>query len=305
MTTVGSSRTSLDPSTLAKLGSLQVRARRIVEGYLAGLHRSPYQGFSIEFAEHREYAPGDDLRHLDWKVFGRTDKLYLKQYEDETNLICYLTVDATESMEYRGVASALSKFEYGQCLAAAIAWLVLRQQDAAGLVTFGGTGEGQEVPPNGHASHLERIVNTLDSITPKTQTAVGNFLAQLAGSLTRRGVVIVISDLFDNATSILQGLHRLRIQRHDVVVLQVLDRDEVEFPFDRPTLFRGLESLPDKFADPRTLGETYRAEMGQFCEQMARGCRQHGIDYFRVVTSEPLDRVLAAVFHQRASRQNR
>ena len=295
-----SSRRSLDPSTLAKLKGLQLRARRIVEGYLAGLHRSPYRGFSIEFAEHREYAPGDDLRHLDWKVFARTDKLYLKQYEDETNLICHLIVDASESMSYQGAASSLSKFEYAQCLAAAIAWLVLRQRDAVGIMTFDSSVRDQ-IPPSGSASHLQRIFETLEGCRPQSRTRVGPFLAQLGGILSRRGVVIVISDLFDDPTAVMEGLYRLRIERHDIIVLQVLDRDELEFPFDLPTLFRGMEQMPDTVADPRSLGRTYRAEMEQFRRQLERGCREHEIDFHTVVTDQPLDRVLAAALRGRST----
>lgn len=294
---------SLDPRTLAKLQGLQLRARRIVEGYLAGLHRSPYRGFSIEFAEHREYAQGDDLRYLDWKVFARTDKFYLKQYEDETNLICYLLLDASESMRYRGSDAALSKLEYGQALAAALAWLILRQQDSVGLVTFD-TKIRDHVPPSGSASHLKQILHTLEHCEGRSSTAVGTLLSHLARSLHRRGIVIVLSDLFDDLSALMEGLHRLRLQRHDVIVLHLLDRDELEFPFEKPTLFRGLEGLPDVFAEPRSFRSAYRAEINQFLAALRRGCRQHGIDFRSFCTDQPLDWTIRSLLAERMKKRN-
>src|SRR5262245_54090259 len=190
------SLTSIDPQTLAKLHGLRLRARHIVEGYVAGLHASPYQGFSIEFAEHREYAPGDDLRYVDWKVFGKSDKVYLKQYEDETNLLCYLALDISESMTYRGPGAALSKLEYAQSLAAALAWLVLRQQDAVGLATFDDQIRAL-VRPAGNPSHLEQILAVMESALGGAKTAAGPIFHELAQRLTKRGVVIVLSDFFD------------------------------------------------------------------------------------------------------------
>jgi uncharacterized protein (DUF58 family) len=283
------------------LSGLQLRARRIVEGYLAGLHRSPYRGFSIEFAEHREYAQGDDLRYLDWKVFARTDKLYLKQFEDETNLICYLLVDASESMQYRGGESAFSKLEYAQCLAAALAWLVLRQQDAVGLMTFDRQIR-EHVRPSSSAAHLQQIVHVLEHTQPRERTALGSLLGQLARSLPRRGIVVVLSDLFDDLAQLMDGLHRLRLQRHDVIVLHLLDRDELEFPFERPTLFKGLEQLPQVLADPAALRQAYRAEVEQFLRALRRGCHEHHIDFRSFCTDQPLDWVLSSLLSQRSKK---
>jgi uncharacterized protein (DUF58 family) len=270
---------------------LRLRARGIVEGYLAGLHRSPYRGFSIEFAEHRNYTAGDDLRYLDWKVYGRTDKLYLKQFEDETNLVCYLVVDASESMSYRGSRAELTKFEYAQCIAASLAWLVLRQQDAVGLITFDGEIR-DHVTPSSQASHLKHVIRTLENSRPMDKSAVGSFLERLATQIIRRGVIVLLSDFFDDLERILKGLHRLRLARHDVIALQVLDRDEVEFPFDAPTDFRGLEELPDQFADPRSVRRAYREEIEQFQRGLRRGCQLHEIDFRGVCTDQPPDRVL-------------
>ncbi len=295
---VENSPRSLDPRTLARLKGLRLRARRIVDGYLAGLHRSPNRGFSVEFAEHREYAPGDDVRHVDWKVFARTDKLYLKQFEEETNLICHLVVDVSESMTYRGRAAEWSKLEYAQCLAAAIAWLVLHQQDAVGLVTLDDELRAQ-LPASADPTHLELIIETLENSKPGPATRVGSLLTRLAATLRRRGIVIVVSDLFDDLPTLLQGLHRLRLQRHDVIGLQVLDRSELEFPFDRPTLFRGMEQLADVFAHPRAIAQRYRAEMEQFRRTLERSCHEHEISFTTVCTDQPPDRVLAALLQRR------
>src|SRR5262245_13534903 len=208
------SQTTIEPRTLAKLKGLRLRARHIVEGYVAGLHRSPYHGFSIEFAEHREYAPGDDLRYVDWKVFGRTDKFYLKQYEDETNLIVYLVLDISESMTYQGPDAALSKLEYAQCLAASIAWLVLQQQDAVGLVTFDDQIRST-IRPSGNASHLKELLQAMETTPTTVKTKTGPVFHELAERWTKRGVVIILSDLFDNVATMLAGLKHFRHRRHD------------------------------------------------------------------------------------------
>jgi uncharacterized protein (DUF58 family) len=291
-------RKFLDPRTLAKLQGLQLRAQRIVEGYVAGLHRSPYRGFSIEFAEHREYAPGDDLRYLDWKVFGRTDKYYLKQFEDETNLIGYLVLDASESMLYQGADSALSKFEYGQCLAASLAWLILQQQDAVGLVTFDDRVRAH-LPPSSNASHLQPILHILESGASRAKTATGPIFHELAEKWKKRGVVIIISDLFDDLHSLSAGLKHFRHRRHDVVVLHLLDRSELEFPFAQPTMFRGLEGLPDLAVDPRSLRRAYVQEMEEFLQAVRQGCREREIDYRLIRTDQPMDTALAAFLTRR------
>jgi len=290
---VESSLKSLDPRTLAKLQGLTLRARRIVEGFVAGLHRSPYRGFSVEFAEHREYVPGDDIRHLDWKVFGRTDKFYLKQYEDETNLICYLVLDVSESMSYRGPDSALSKLEYAQCIAAALAWLVLQHQDAVGLITFDRQIRDY-VPPSNSPSRLNELLAVMEQTPSANKTAVGTTFQQLAQKLTKRGVVLVISDLFDEAKSVLNGLRHLRHRQHDLAVLQILDPAELSLPFDRPTLFRGLEGMPALTTQPRAIRTAYQSELDSFLKQIKRGCLDNSIDYRLVSTDQSFDVALSA-----------
>jgi uncharacterized protein (DUF58 family) len=291
----------LDPQTLAKLKGLTLRARHIVEGYLSGLHRSPYHGFSIEFAEHREYAPGDDLRYLDWKVLGRTDKYYLKQYEDETNLICYLVLDVSESMRYRGPDSPLSKLEYAQCLAAALAWLVLQQQDAVGLVTFDEEIRA-DVRPSSSAAHLRPLLQVMEAAEPRAKTATGPIFHELAERFRKRGVVLILSDLFDDVAAMLAGLKHFRHRRHDVILLHVLDAAELDFPFRSPTLFRGLEQQADVLADPRSLRKAYLRELAAYQQDLQRGCRSQGMDYQLVRTDQPLDAVLSAYLSQRMAK---
>jgi uncharacterized protein (DUF58 family) len=289
---VPTSPTSFDPRSLAKLRGLRLRARHIVEGYIAGQHRSPRHGLSIEFAEHREYSPGDDLRHLDWKVFGRTDKFYLKQYEDETNLLCHLVVDTSESMTYQSADAAMSKAEYAQCLAASIAWLVLQQQDSVGLATFDSQVRAL-IRSSGNASQLQQILQVLEKSAPGPKTAAGPILHELAERLSKRGVIVVISDLLDDPASLLAGLRHCRHRRHDVVVLHVLDPAELDFPFKGPTKFNGLESLPDVFAEPEILRQAYLREFTAYQEKLAQGCQDHQIDYVLASTATPFDELLA------------
>jgi uncharacterized protein (DUF58 family) len=297
---VDSSPKSLDPQTLAKLKGLQLRARRIVEGFVSGAHRSPYRGFSVEFSEHREYAPGDDLRYLDWKVFGRTDKFYLKQYEDETNLICYLVLDVSESMSYRGPNSAMSKLEYAQCLAASLAWLVLQRQDAVGLVTFDREVR-DTVSPSSNASHLASLISVMENASPHGETSVSGVFRELSRKMTKRGIVLIISDLFDEPASVLSGLRQLRYRKHDVAVLQLLDPAEMQLPFDLPTRFRGLEGAADIAADPHAIRLGYRAEIDRFLAQIKRGCLDNEIDYRLLTTEQPLDVALSAFLTSRTS----
>jgi uncharacterized protein (DUF58 family) len=293
------SPTSIDPQALAKVRSLRVRARHIVEGYVAGVHRSPYQGFSIEFAEHREYVPGDDLRYVDWKVFGKSDKVYLKRFQDETNLRCYLAVDVSASMTYRGPQAPLSKLEYAQSVAAALAWLVLRQQDAVGLVLFDDEIRAL-IRPAGQPGHLDHVLTTLEAASPAgRQTAAGAALHALAQRWSKRGLVVVLSDLFDELSSLATGLKHLRYRRHDVVVLQVLDPAELEFPFRGPIEFVGLEGESRVPTDPQRIRAAYQQELAAHLRAVERICRSQQIDYYRVRTDQPVDAVLTHVLAQR------
>jgi len=291
----------LDPQMLARLHGLELRARAIVEGYVAGKHRSPYHGFSVEFAEHREYVPGDDLRYVDWKVFAKTDKVYLKQYEEETNLVCYLLLDASESMRYKSDAAALSKLEYAQCIAASLAYLTLQQQVSVGLVTF-----DEEIRtllrPSGNPSFLKQLCAVMDDTRPRRKTATGPIFHDLAERLKKRGVVVILSDLFDDVPAMLAGLKHFRHRRHEVVVFHVLDPAELDFPFQRTTLFKGLEQLPDVLSEPRALRKAYLAEFGAFVRQVREGCRAQRADYVQLRTDQTLDVALSAYLSSRLTR---
>jgi uncharacterized protein (DUF58 family) len=291
----------LDPRTLARLEGLELRARRIVEGYVAGLHRSPYQGFSNEFAEHREYAPGDDLRYVDWKVFGKSDRFYLKQFEEETNLICYLLVDTSESMQYQSPGAPMSKLAYAECAAASLAYLVLRQRDSVGLVTFDQEVR-QLIRPSSNPTQLKRIVRVMEDTAAARKTRTGPIFHDLAERFARRGIVVILSDLFDDLEAILAGLKHFHHRRHDVIVLHVLDPAEIDFPFQQVTMFKGLEGLGEIVAEPRGLRAAYQKEVGAFLKQIQTGCRAQQIDYLMVRTNEPLDTVLTAFLSARKQR---
>ena len=294
----------LRPETLAELQGLELQARLIVEGYVSGLHKSPYHGFSIEFAEHREYVPGDDLRYVDWKVFGKSDRFYLKQYEEETNYACYILLDTSESMLYRSEQAAVSKLGYAQFVAAALAYLVLQQRDAVGLATFD-HGVRQFVRAGSHPSHLKQLCHVMDVSPPQGETSLGPVLHDLAERIRKRGLVVVISDLFDDVTSLMLGLKHLRHRRHEVLVLQVIDPAEQDFPFVDPTLFKGLERPLEQLAEPRSLRKAYQREFEGFLTELRRGCRELHMDYALLRTDQPLDIALRTFLAGRASRLHR
>jgi uncharacterized protein (DUF58 family) len=273
-----------------------------VEGYVSGVHRSPYHGFSIEFAEHREYVPGDDLRYLDWKVFGRTDKYHLKQFEEETNLVAYLLLDTSESMRYRSPAAEWSKLEYARTAAAALAYLILHQQDSAGLVTFDDEIRAS-VRALSNPSHIKQLLQVMEQSQPRRKTATGPIFHELAERLKKRGIVVVLSDLFDDVPAMLAGLAHLRHRRHEVIVLHVLDPAELDFPFQQPTLFQGLEQLPQAMVEPRALRAAYLEEFGKFLRAVKMGCRMHRIDYVLLRTDQSLEVVLSSYLAARAARK--
>jgi len=290
----------LDPATLAKIQGLDLKARLIVEGYIAGLHKSPYQGFSVEFAEHREYAPGDDIKHVDWKVWSRTDKLYLKQYEEETNLIVYLLLDTSESMRYR--SNGVSKLDYARHVAAALAYLVLQQQDSVGLATFDSEVR-QYVRPSSHASHLRQVIHIMDVTAAQQKTDLAKIFNDLAERFKKRGLVIVLSDLFDDVPHLLAGLKHFRHRRHEVVLFQVLDPAELDFPFEDTTLFKGMEQMPEVLSEPRALRRAYQQEFESFLTDIRRGCRGNQIDHVLLRTDQRLDVALSAYLAARMARR--
>ncbi len=293
-------KSPIDPKIINEVSKLDLRARLIVEGYVSGVHRSPYKGFSVEFAEHREYAPGDDLRYLDWKVFGKTDRYYVKQYEEETNLLCHLVLDTSESMDFG--TEGIRKFDYARTVAAALAYLVVGQHDAAGLVTCDEKVR-TVVQPGSHGGHLRRIFDLLEKAQPGGKTSIGGVLTQVADQIRKRGLVVVISDLVGDVDDALRGLRRLRSHRHDVIVLQVLDPAEIEFPFDQMTMFEGLEQNPSLLADPKSLRATYLGHLEAFRQRLRAGCLAERIDVVEMNTRTPLDVALTSYLAHRAARR--
>ena len=292
---------SLDPRVLDQLAGLELKAKHIVEGYVSGLHRSPFHGFSVEFAEHREYVPGDDLRFLDWKVYGRTDRLYVKRYEEETNLEAHLVVDASESMSYRSAeGTGPSKLDYARWAAAALAWLVVGQQDAAGLVLYDERIRAT-VPAHANQAHLRSLLRVLEEAEPARSTETGRALSEVAEALRRRGIVLLFSDLLDDMREVVKGLRRLRQRGHEVILFHVLAHDEVTFPFERMTRFEGLEGLPRVTADPLALRTAYLAEVERFRRTLRRVCLQNRIDLVEIDTADSLGVVLAAYLAKRAA----
>jgi uncharacterized protein (DUF58 family) len=280
---------SLDASTLAKLDGLKVRARAVVEGVLSGLHKSPHQGQSVEFAQHKEYAPGDELRHLDWKALARFDKYYIKRYEHETNLRAALVVDASGSMGYG--SGALTKIDVARTLAGALAYLLVRQQDAAGVSILQGNTV-REVPPRAAASHLNAVLDTLEAVKAEGATNLFSAADHLAEKLPRRALVVVFSDLFDDRQEALQRLLALRARRHDVAVFHLVDPAELAFPFDDPTLFLSMEDDRRVEVHPREIKQSYLEEFGRFLVATKEACTAADVDYELVRTDEPLDKVL-------------
>ncbi len=289
----------LDPLTLAKVRSLEIQARLVVEGYLSGMHKSPYHGFSVEFAQHREYVPGDDIKHVDWKVYGRTGRFFLKQYEEETNLICWLLLDISESMQYR--SGPVSKYDYACMVAAALSYLILHQQDSVGLVTFDDQVR-KFLRPSSQPSHLKQLIQVMNVGAAREKTHLAPIFHDLAERLARRALVIILSDLFDDVPDVLAGLKHLRHKRHEVVMFHILDGAELDFPFQEATLFRGLEQYPELLTDPRTLRQGYLDEVQAFILELQRGCRGQNVDYVQLRTDTNLGVALSSYLAQRLAR---
>ncbi|TET37432.1 MAG: DUF58 domain-containing protein [Planctomycetota bacterium] len=293
-----------DPKVINRIGSLELRARLIVEGFIWGLHKSPYHGFSVEFADHREYVVGDDLRHLDWKVYAKTDRYYIKQYEEETNLNCTVVLDISESMHYGSIRLApnqrrpgqghvLTKHDYACMVAASIAFLVINQSDAAGLALFD-EKIVDHISPKMSEGHLLPLLATLDSREPKEKTDIGGVLRNMAGLISHKGMVVVVSDLFGPINHVTRGLMDLRHRGNDVIVFHILDPAEIEFPFDKMTLFEGLEEYPELLVDPLALKEAYLEEVNGFVREVRKVCRNNQIDYVLLDTGRPLDEALSS-----------
>src|SRR5687768_8432445 len=303
--TITDYRKYLDPRTLARIASLDLRARLIVEGIMTGMHRSPYQGASVEFAQHRPYVFGDDIRHVDWKVLGKTDRIYLKQYIEETNLNLICVVDASESMGYGTVApserdATWTKFDHATAIAASLAYMAIQQQDSVGLAVFDNQLKKYLKPSSSPAQW--KIITQELTLTPRTaKTGTGHVLDQLAEKLTHRSLIVVLSDFFDDIEGIKKGLRHLRYKKHEIMAFQVLDPTEIEFPFEDVTLFKGLEQMGDLLTEPRALREGYLEQLNQFTEEMKKMCRGMHVDFTRMNTGDSLDVALSSFLATRSA----
>lgn len=293
----------LTPSDLSKIANLQVLARTVVEGFTTGLHRSPHKGFSVEFKQHRQYVPGDDIRHLDWKVYGKTDRFFIREYEEETNLRCTIALDVSGSMNYRGEGhGAVTKHHYAMRIAASLAYLMLSQADGVGLVTFD-TQVRHYIPPRSRPSHLKVLIDAMQTASVGGETELGPVFRELVPKLHRRGLVILISDCFGDVEQLMKGLAHFKHARHELIVFQVWDRDELEFPFRQWTRFDSLEAPAHHMVDPVHLRQAYMKNLEQYRELLTRGCRRQRIDLVPMTTDEPYADALAYYLAMRRKRQ--
>jgi uncharacterized protein (DUF58 family) len=296
-----SPRIQFDPTSLAKYGRLALVARSLVEGFLSGVHKSPYKGFSAEFAEHRQYYPGDEIRHIDWRVYGKTDRYYIKEYEEETNLRAHLLIDASGSMAYAGRHG--SKFQYAQYVAASLTYLMLHQRDAVGLVIHD-TRVRQRIAPHASAKHLLHLLHTLEGTEPGGETSLAPLWHELAGHLSRRGLIVILSDCFDHIGHLTRALRHLRHCRHEVLLFHILAPEEIEFPFKKWTQFRNLETRAHKLlVDPQQLRKEYLRNFQNFCTELRDQAGQMQIDYHLMRTDEPVERALGVYLTKRQSRK--
>ena len=289
----------VDAKTLVKLAGVKLRARAVVEGVLSGLHKSPHHGQSVEFAEHKEYAPGDELRHLDWKAYGKFDKYYIKRFEHETNLRAYMVLDGSASMAYG--SGPLTKLDVAKALAGALSYLLVRQQDAAGLAMVSGQGFA-DVPPRSAAGHLTTLFDSLESLEAKGTTDLFGAADHLAEKVSRRSLIVVFSDLFDDRPEALRRILSLRARKNDVAVFHLVDKAELEFPYEDPTLFLSMEDERRVEVNPREIKESYLEEFNRFLEATRDACRAADCDYERVRTDEPIDEVLLRFLGRRGGK---
>lgn len=294
---MSTSQRFLDPQGLARVGNLPLVARQVVEGFLAGRHRSPYHGFSVEFLDHRAYTPGDPLRALDWKIAARTDKYYVKLFEQETNLRATIILDCSHSMDFS--SGTISKREYGSFLAAALTYLLVRQNDAVGVAIFDSQVR-HYLPPRAHPTQFRRVLNLLDHPPGAAETDVASVLHEIAERIRRRGLVILVSDLIDDVGRIADGLQHFRHKGHEVIVFHIMDEAELTFPFDRLTTFKDMEGTGRVAANPAALRRRYLERIQAFTDRLKTECLQRKISYRLTTTKEPYDAALAAYLDNRA-----
>jgi uncharacterized protein (DUF58 family) len=289
-------RRYLEPRTLAKVAALDLRARLVIEGLMTGMHRSPYQGISVEFAQHRQYVPGDDIRHVDWKVFGKTDKIYLKQYLEETNLQLVCIVDASESMGYTSIdadGATWSKYDHATAIAAVLSYMAIHQGDSAGLAVFDQT-LARFFKPSNLPNQWKVLLNEMQLVPRWNKTNTGKILDQIAEKLNHRSLIVLLSDFFDDLDTLKKGLRHLRYKKHEVMAFQILDPAEIAFPFEETTLFKGLEEMGELLTEPRALREGYLEQLRLHTEGLKKMCRGMNIDFTRMNSGDPLDVALSS-----------
>lgn len=283
-------RKYLQPQTIAQLKNYELKARLVVEGFITGLHRSPYHGFSVEFTEHRQYRPGDDLKRIDWKVYGRSERYYIKQFEEETNLRCTIAVDTSASMKFASKGN-VSKFEYASYLAAALSYLMIKQRDAVGLALYDSELH-TFLPPKSKTSYLNNLLKTLDNVEPQNKTSTSDVLEKIAKLIKRRNLVIVISDFFDDPESVINALKRFRHRNHEVLAFQILDPTEINMDFGTGVNLKDMETGEELVTQPHQIKKAYKAAVQNFVKNIKTSCHKHNIDYHLIDTSTPFDKAL-------------
>lgn len=291
-------RKYLQPETIAKLKNIELKARFVVEGFITGLHKSPYHGFSVEFAEHKQYRPGDSIRHIDWKVFGRTDRYYIKQFEEETNLRSMIAVDASASMKFASKGH-ISKFEYASYLAAALSFMLIKQRDAIGLSLYD-TKIRTYLPARSKQSYIQEILRILETAEPANETGTAQSLDLLAERIKRRGLVVVISDFFDEPESVKKALNHFRHKGHEVIAFQILDPREIDFKFGDGANFLDMETGEKLLTQPYQIQKSYAETVADFIKNIKKHCLQQRIDYHLINTSDPFDKALRAYLTKRS-----
>lgn len=287
-----------DPVTLSKIASMELRARLIVDGVLSGIHKSPYKGSSIEFLEHKEYSPGNEIKHIDWKVLAKTDKYYVRQFEEETNLKCFVFLDTSGSMGYK--STGVSKFEYAATLAASLSYLLLKQSDLVGLVSFSDRVL-QYIPPRSRLAHFHAILNALTESKTMGKSNAGVILSEFIEKIGRRSLIIIISDFFDDTKKIIHQLKYFQFKKNEIILFQILDPYELTFPFETITFFESMEDDRRILADPKSIKSRYLSEINHFLEKFKQSCFENQIDYWLINSSIPLDQALIKFLERRES----
>lgn len=290
-----------DPVILSKISNMELRARLIVDGALSGIHKSPFRGSSIEFLEHKEYSPGDEIKHIDWKVYARTDKYYIKQFEEETNLKCYIFLDNSGSMGYK--STGMSKFEYASTLTASLAYLLLKQSDMVGFVSFNDKVI-KYIPPRSRITHFNVLLNALTELKPSGKSDIGNILNEFIEKIGRRSLIIVVSDFLDDTDKIIKQLKYFQFKRSEIILFHILDHYELTFPFETITYFESMEDERRILAEPKSIRNHYLNELNRYLEQFKQSCLENQIDYWLIDSSTPLDQALIKFLMRREGSQH-